>query len=134
LAVFIKPSAEIKVVTQPPLGRQVALDIGTGRALPGHNLYVVVQSGERYWPQASLEPRSKDEIMVNLGATGPDEVGYTFIAHVIDVTGAAEVVMSNYFRDVDNPTASIRSGGIDITKIENRIKFLASETMKRGRE
>jgi hypothetical protein len=34
LAVFIKPSAKIEVVTQPPLGREVALDIHTGTALP----------------------------------------------------------------------------------------------------
>lgn len=131
-----KPSAKITVMTPspPPLGRQVALDIRTGTALPGHSFYVVVESNKRYWPQASLEPRSKSEIMVNLGATGPGDVGNTFIAHVIDVSGAADTIMSNYFSDVNNPNASVRSSGIDIQKVKNRIKFLASQTMKRGQE
>jgi hypothetical protein len=135
LPFFYRPSAEIKVLTPSPLGREVELDIRTTSSLPEHSYYVVVQSGERYWPQAPVESNANRPVKVKLGATGSGDVGSTYEVHVIDVSGAAEVLISNYFAKVGDPNDdSVRRSGIDIEKVKNKIEFLASQTMKRGRQ
>ena len=128
-----RSSAKIAVITPGQLGREVALNIRTKSALPGHNLYVIVESNGRYWPQASLEPYSESQITVNLGGTDDGDVGNSFIVHVVDVSGAAETLIADYFVNVGNPSSSVRHSGLDFSKVDNRVDYLVSETLTRRR-
>jgi hypothetical protein len=133
LPFFYRPSAEIAPITQSSLGREVELNIRTASSLPEHSYYVVVQSGEHYWPQAPIESNANRRVKVNLGATGSDDVGSTFVVHVVDVSGAAEAQIVNYLIRVDDPNDPVRRTGINFEKVLNTIDFLASETLTRTR-
>jgi hypothetical protein len=132
LPFFYRPSAEIKVLTPSPLGREVELDIRTTSSLPEHSYYVVVQSGERYWPQAPVESNANRRVKVKLGAIGSGDVGSTFVVHVVDVSGAAEAQIVDYFVNVDKPSGLVRHSGIDLDRVRNRVDFLTSETLTRA--
>jgi hypothetical protein len=128
-----RPSAEITPITQSRLGREVELNIRTKSSLPGHSYYVVVQSGQRYWPQAPVESNANRRVMVKLGAIGSRDVGSTFVVHVVDVSGAAEALIVDYFVNVDKPGDPVRHSGIDLDRVRNRVDFLTSETLRRMR-
>lgn len=125
------PHAELSLVTSPPLGRDAIIGVKTGPVLPDHKLYVVVKSGDRYWPQASLEHHSNVEVPVALGAIGSADIGGVFEVQVIDAFGPADSLMDDYFVDLNDPASPVRRRGMSLTRFDNNIKRLAVMSLKR---
>ena len=61
-----------------------------------NSVYVVVKSGDRYWPQATLIEHFDGEVQILLGSTGPGDVGNTFLVQVLAVSSAANSRIQSY--------------------------------------
>ena len=126
-----KPSAKVSSVTVPPVGREAIISVETGSVLPEHEMYLVVESDGRYWPQSSLEPFSSGTYGVVLGAVGKGDIGRTFVVMVVDASGPAKSRILDYFNRFEE--TKVRQFGIDFRRVENKIKRLDFILLKRDR-